>query len=652
MPSWWPRARPASRCSRWRARTVPTGCSWRRCATGRPPCPRTGWSSTRTGACPICSRGRSRGIIGARLTSFVAESDHAALAAQDGRPEVRDLVEVELVDGEGRRVPVQVGASTLDVGAERCVCLTFADLTQLKRDQERAEPRPREGAGGVAAQVAVRGQHEPRDPHAAERRDRHGGAAARDRARRRTSASTPTPCATSGAALLAHGRRDPRLLEGRGRADWSSSEAPFDLPAVIEEVVHGAWPRRPRACELLRSIAGGLPRDRVRRRHPRVPGAHEPDVQRGEVHRRRARSGVQVAGERMAGDSAIRFEVSDTGIGIDADRGGAGSSSPSPRPTAPPRASTAGTGLGLAISKQLVELMGGEIGVRSSQGRGQHLLVHACRCRRADRAAAQPSPAARTAAADDARDGDRVLLAEDNEINQLVAVRMLEKQGFRVDVAVNGRVALEMCRRRTTTGRCSWTARCPSWTATRRRARSAAARARPAPADHRDDREHDGGRPARSASRPAWTTTWASPWTPRRSGPRSPGRWAAAVARADERAETTAAAAGVHPVAGPSVPRRGWVDERDEPGAGRPVRGQQSRAYLVDMGRAIEDGRRRGAPGPRPRAQGQLGGRGRAADGRALRRLCRTRARRRCWVTRRDRLRELELAAGMTQAAW
>ena len=38
-----------------------------------------------------------------------------------------------------------------------------------------------------------------------------------------------------------------------------------------------------------------------------------------------------------------------------------------------------------------------------------------------------------------------MLLAEDNEINQLVAVRMLEKHGFRVDVAVNGRVALEMC---------------------------------------------------------------------------------------------------------------------------------------------------------------------------------------------------------------
>jgi len=47
-----------------------------------------------------------------------------------------------------------------------------------------------------------------------------------------------------------------------------------------------------------------------------------------------------------------------------------------------------------------------------------------------------------------AADVSQVLLVEDNEINQLVAVKMLEKHGFRVDVAANGRIALEMCRSR------------------------------------------------------------------------------------------------------------------------------------------------------------------------------------------------------------
>ena len=44
--------------------------------------------------------------------------------------------------------------------------------------------------------------------------------------------------------------------------------------------------------------------------------------------------------------------------------------------------------------------------------------------------------------------GDLVLLAEDNEINRSWPCDMLEKHGFQVDVAVNGRVALEMCRHR------------------------------------------------------------------------------------------------------------------------------------------------------------------------------------------------------------
>ncbi len=47
-----------------------------------------------------------------------------------------------------------------------------------------------------------------------------------------------------------------------------------------------------------------------------------------------------------------------------------------------------------------------------------------------------------------AHSGSLVLLAEDDEVSRLVAVRMLEKRGFRVDVAVNGRAVLEMCRRR------------------------------------------------------------------------------------------------------------------------------------------------------------------------------------------------------------
>ena len=87
--------------------------------------------------------------------------------------------------------------------------------------------------------------------------------------------------------------------------------------------------------------------------------------------------------------------------------------------------------------------------------------------RRASRRCAAPRP--RAAAARPAR----VLVAEDNAVNQLVIEAMLAKRGFAVDVAGNGREALDDARRARTTPRCSWTARCRSSTATRRPPRSA-----------------------------------------------------------------------------------------------------------------------------------------------------------------------------------
>jgi CheY-like chemotaxis protein len=149
-----------------------------------------------------------------------------------------------------------------------------------------------------------------------------------------------------------------------------------------------------------------------------------------------------------AGDEPVlRFDVMDTGIGIDpavADRLFAPFVQGDPSTTR----KYGGTGLGLAISKELVGLMGGRIGVEGAIGRGATFWFEIPFVPALD----PPRPTTRRPAV--TQDEVtlypvglyRVLLAEDNAVNQMVAVKMLERAGLAVDVADNGREALRMLR--------------------------------------------------------------------------------------------------------------------------------------------------------------------------------------------------------------
>ncbi|MEI6674087.1 MAG: PAS domain S-box protein [Verrucomicrobiota bacterium] len=137
--------------------------------------------------------------------------------------------------------------------------------------------------------------------------------------------------------------------------------------------------------------------------------------------------------------SVLRFAVRDTGIGIPADK-----QALLFQKFTQMDASTArrygGSGLGLVISKQLVGLMDGEIGVSSVIGEGSEFWFTACFA--AD-LRATPVSAAAPPAAKPRRNGQRILLAEDNLINQKVALGFLRPFGLQVDVANDGVQAIQ-----------------------------------------------------------------------------------------------------------------------------------------------------------------------------------------------------------------
>ena len=103
-----------------------------------------------------------------------------------------------------------------------------------------------------------------------------------------------------------------------------------------------------------------------------------------------------------------------------------------------------GTGLGMAITKKIVDMLGGTIEVQSEEGQGSEFIVRIpCKIRSEKTEPVEQSGQTKEAPVKADFSGKRVLLAEDNEMNQMIAVENLENVGFAVEVANDGLEAVE-----------------------------------------------------------------------------------------------------------------------------------------------------------------------------------------------------------------
>ncbi len=232
-----------------------------------------------------------------------------------------------------------------------------------------------------------------------------------------------------------------------------------EIAQTMKMFVVGARPRGLQlTCEVdepVPAMAGGDP-GRLRQVLVNLVGNALKFTERGGV-------AVRVGVQAFDGDAVVlRISVSDTGIGIPADRLEA-IFEPFTQADGAMTRRFGGTGLGLTISARLVELMGGRVWAespapadtpgRDAGGPGSvfsfTVRLTTADSRAADVAAPRATPASETRSTAGARSATarRILLAEDNPVNQKVALHMLRRRGYAVSLAETGRDAVDLARR-------------------------------------------------------------------------------------------------------------------------------------------------------------------------------------------------------------
>ncbi len=382
-------------------------------------------------------------LIGTKIEDCVHPDDHAAIEAakEEVRVKGEALVtyrcrnkngEMLWVEASWRLSPTSNGLSTDFVVVAR-------DITPRVRNEEalRAAKEHADAANRAKSSFLAHMSHEIRTPMNGILGMNHLLLATDLDAQQRDYAVTIGDSASSLLRIIDDILDESKLEAGKVEIEY----AEFDLGKTLDDVVSILRPRAaqkdvrlgmtvsPAACGWFCGDAM-----RIRQVLLNIAGNAVKFTDRGHV-------GIDVGVLRELGDQAVvRFEVTDTGVGIE-DAAQSALFQKFTQADVSISRRFGGTGLGLSIAKQLVELMGGTIGFSSVAGKGS-LFCFEIPLERVAQPALEPAPEAAPPAGTGARALD-VLIVEDNKVNQLVAQLIVSHAGHRVDLADNGRQAVE-----------------------------------------------------------------------------------------------------------------------------------------------------------------------------------------------------------------